>query len=313
MLLPDSEPPLPHELGPRRQHVASGHRQAIGAHVVEHLHGAAFVVAVVGVAIVGEVHGADGLERRRPVHGHLQGVEAAIGRAEHAHVAVAPGLLGHPGDGCHAIELLLRAVFVQRRALRVAAAAHVEARRRDPALGKVVMDGEISPIAIALAVGIIVEHDGEPARRIGPEEIGGQRNPVGHRDAHAALVADTVPRLKDGPFLLTLHSYLHTSTCRPACLTDGAGPLPALSRPTGPRPAIAPAAPPPAPWPNSGRPRRDPARPHRARARWTSSGRRQRRNGYENGSPMGDSWGWGSLRAPASDAGPVADADRPRG
>ena len=91
-----------------RQHV---HRRHVVAVVdeVDQPQRAAAPVHVVGPAVVAGVDRADRLQRRRPLAGHLQGVEAGVRRAVHADAAVAPLLAGQPGDHLGQVALLLRA------------------------------------------------------------------------------------------------------------------------------------------------------------------------------------------------------------
>src|SRR5262249_35439392 len=139
-LLPQLGPARAGVLLDRRQGVHGHHRAAVGADVVVHAHVAAWsVVAVVGVAVVSGVHGDDGLQARRPLHGHLDAGEAAVGGPEHAHVAVAPRLFGAPLDGIEAVPLLDGHVLVGVDALRAARAADVEADADEAALGEVVV------------------------------------------------------------------------------------------------------------------------------------------------------------------------------
>ena len=197
VLLPDRLPALAGQVRPRRQEVAADHRQPVGADVVEHLQGAALVVAVVGVAAVGEVHGTDRRQRRRAQHRDLERVEAAVRGAEHADLAVAPGLLGQPGDRRRAVELLLPAVLVEGRALRVAGAAHVDARDDEAPFGQVAVAPVALPARVVLAVWQVLEQGrARPAglaRPVGHEQIRRQRHPVRHGDAPAAHPADVVP------------------------------------------------------------------------------------------------------------------------
>ncbi len=101
---------------------------------------------VVGVAVVGEVHGDDGFELRRAAGGDLQGVEAAPRFAKEADVAGAPGLVGDPGQHGQGVVLLLGQVFVVQDAVGLAAAAHVHAD------GGVAVSGEVG-VALGVAHG----------------------------------------------------------------------------------------------------------------------------------------------------------------
>ncbi len=115
------------------------HRKAIRCHIVEHLHRATFIVAIVGVAVIGEVHRADCLERGWPMHGNLNRVEAAIRSAEHPYLAVTPRLLCHPGNRFDSILLFLHRILIAGYAARAARTTHVNAQGRKATLGKIGM------------------------------------------------------------------------------------------------------------------------------------------------------------------------------
>src|SRR5690348_9666593 len=81
-------------------------------------------------------------------HGHLDGIEAAPGYAEHADTAVRPGPSREPGDHLLAIFLLLCRVLARRRG----AAAVAETPDVDP-YADVAMTGKV---AVRRVVGRII-------------------------------------------------------------------------------------------------------------------------------------------------------------
>ena len=116
-------------VAPHRRHGRQhGHRRHVVVVVdeVDQPQRAAAPVHVVGPPVVAGVDRADRLERRRPLGGDLQRVEAGVRRAPHADVAVAPVLLGQPRDDRDQVGLLGLGVLVRRVAGRRAGAAHVD-------------------------------------------------------------------------------------------------------------------------------------------------------------------------------------------
>ena len=190
---PHVAPAVADDLGVGRQGAECEHRRGPGDRVVEQA--AAHVVAVVGIAVVGRAAGDDGLQGRRAVAGDLQGVEAAPGNAHHADRAAAPGLGGEPGDDLDRVALLLRQVFVEQQAVRIAGAAHVDAD------GGIAMPGEVGmhlPVAqhrsVPSPIGQVFEDgrhralqgiDGQPKRRGEPGAVG-KRDPLGRDGAYLA-------------------------------------------------------------------------------------------------------------------------------
>ena len=112
-----------------------GHRgKSIAGDHVEHpvdevnsLEGAAHVVDVVGVAVVGGVDGGDGTERRWAQARNLERAESRPRGAVHADPPVRPLLLGKPGDHLADVVVLLGRVLVGGEAARRAGAPDVEA------------------------------------------------------------------------------------------------------------------------------------------------------------------------------------------
>ena len=108
---------------------------------------------IICVAVGAGVHGQDGLERRRLQHGHLNGGEAAVADAPHAHAAIAPRLRRQPRHHIKAIQRLGSRVLVQRHAGAAARAAHIHAAARKAALRQVTharMVGLVAPVIFAV-------------------------------------------------------------------------------------------------------------------------------------------------------------------
>ena len=171
---------------------------------------AAHVVDVVRVAVVGEVHGDDALEGGRTPGRHLERVEAAPTLAEHADPAVAPGLGRDPRDDLERVVLLLLQVLVDEQAGGLAAAAHVDAKRRVAVPGEEGMHRLVAPRgAVAGAVGDVFEDRGH--RMLG--RVAGQpvahREPgaVGERDEFALDLADLAGKGLDYRCLFRRHRF----------------------------------------------------------------------------------------------------------
>ena len=181
-------PAVAPDLRHRRQH---RHRRHVVVVVdeVDHPQRAAAPVHVVGPPVVAGVDRADGLERRRPLGGDLQRVEAGVRRAPHADVAVAPVLVGQPRDHRDQVGLLGLRVLVRGVAGRRAGAADV-----DPAHGVPELVAE-PPVAlgvrrrqVVLAIGQRLQQARlRPAVVVGEEERGCQLDPVRHGDADLGL------------------------------------------------------------------------------------------------------------------------------
>ena len=149
---------------------------------VELFQGAAVVVDVVGVAVVGGEDRHDRLERRRLFQRHLQRVEAAVAGAEHADRAQRPGLCREPVDHPHEVVALRRRVLVGGDPARGARAADVEPAHHVPAVGQ---RGVVpAPRAhVVLAIGERVQQGGpRPLARIRKEQRRRQLDAVGHLD-----------------------------------------------------------------------------------------------------------------------------------
>ena len=88
-------------------------------------------VHVVGVAVVGRIHGRDRPQRRRPQGRKLDAAEPAVGHAPRGHRAGAPRLRRHPRDDVVAVVLLGLGVLVLRpRPASCRCRAHPGAHRR---------------------------------------------------------------------------------------------------------------------------------------------------------------------------------------
>ncbi len=128
----------------------------------EHLVGqkaTAHVVGIVGVPVIGRVHGDDRLQCGRAPGGDLQAVESPPRLADHPDVAAAPRLGGNPGDGLDGVVLLLERVLVDEHAVGVSAAPDVEPHSRIPVTGEVaeatlIVNGE----QVVLAVRDVLEN-----------------------------------------------------------------------------------------------------------------------------------------------------------
>ena len=120
--------------------------------------GAAHVVHVVGVAIVGRADRDDGLERRRPARRNLQPVEAAPRDPHHADRAAAPRLRGEPGDDLKGVVLLLPGVLVGQQAVGFTAAPDIDPHAGIAMTGQPRIGERVALIgAVALAVGQIFQ------------------------------------------------------------------------------------------------------------------------------------------------------------
>ena len=138
-----------------------GEEEAAPAEIGRGELGAAHVVHVVGVAVVGRAQRDDGLERRRLQGRDLQGVEAAPRDAEHADRAAAPWLAGEPVDHLQRIVEFRLAVFVGEHALGVAAAADVDAHRGVAVPGEVRVGERVALTrSVTLAIGQILQQRG---------------------------------------------------------------------------------------------------------------------------------------------------------
>ena len=155
--------------------------------------GAAHVMHVVAIAIVGRAQRDDRLERRRPARRDLQRVEATPRDAEHADCAAAPRLGRQPGDDLERVVLLLPAVLVGQHAVGLARAADVDAHGGVAVAGEVRM-GERVPLRrpVALAVGQILEQggDGGALRVLRQPQPRGEAGAVGERDPGVLDLAD---------------------------------------------------------------------------------------------------------------------------
>ena len=115
----------------------------------------------------------------------LERVEAAPGVAHHPDPPGAPRLGGEPGDHLHRVVLLQREVLVGEHALRVAAAAHVDADARVAVPGDVGMRERV-PLRgpLAPAVREVLEDRRHRAR------LGVDREPHARREPRPVLQRD---------------------------------------------------------------------------------------------------------------------------
>ena len=216
-LEPGLAPALAVDLGVGRHRVEGEHRGAPGEHL-QGQHGAASVVDVVGVPIVGRAERYHGLELGRAQSGHLQRAEAAPGDPDHSAGTGAPGLFAEPAQHVHRVLLLLGRVFVLQQPVRLAAAANVHAHPRIAVTGDV---GEARGVtrsgAIALAVGDVV-HDGRHRAVLGV---------LGKPDAcaHPAPVGKRDPDVLERPYRAgEVGDYAHQASSSRRCSSRrGAG------------------------------------------------------------------------------------------
>ncbi len=146
---------------------------------------AAHVVDVVRVAVVGRARRENRAQRGRAASRDLECVEPAPGVAHHSHPAGAPRLGGEPGDDLHRVVLLEREVLVGENAIRVAAAAHVDADARVAVSGDVGMRERVplrGPLAPAIRQ---IFEDGRHRARLGID-----REPHARREPRPVLQRD---------------------------------------------------------------------------------------------------------------------------
>jgi hypothetical protein len=193
VLLPDRRPVLARPLRIGRERVVGDHEVAVVTDVVVLAQEPAAVVAVVRVAVVGEVHRDDRRQVRRLVGRDLKRREAAVRDAHLVDVAVAEGLSRQPLDRVVAVELLLEHVLVGARPFGAAGAANVDARDGIPVLREVLVEPRARR-HLVLAVRDVLHDDGNGLGRIwiGEVEVGGETDAVAHRDEDVLLDLDTV-------------------------------------------------------------------------------------------------------------------------
>jgi hypothetical protein len=144
-------------------------------------------VHVLLVEILGCIDGDDRLERGRVAQRHLDRVEAAPGDAEHADIAVGPGLLRQPVDDDLAIVLLDVRVFVRNQAaLARTGAANIDRGDDVAALHEVRVERKVPGACLGLAIRQVLEQHWVPfaspatCRHI---QIRRQSHAIPHRDA----------------------------------------------------------------------------------------------------------------------------------
>ena len=185
VLLPHGGPLFAAVLRIGRHGVHADHRYPVGADVVVTTPGAAAVVALVRVAVVGEVHGNDRRQVLGPMGGDLHGRETAVGAADHADLAGAPGLPRDPVYCMYCVELFLRCVLVGVRALTAAGAAAIESRADETVSGELVLQAGVGR-GVVLAVGDVLEQ--QRLRRLlpiavaqGDVQVHGELGAIAHR------------------------------------------------------------------------------------------------------------------------------------
>ena len=139
------------------------------------------------------------LQRGRALGGHVQRVEAAVGRAVHADVAVAPVLGGEPCDHLGQVALLLVRVFVGRPSAAAARAADIQTGHR--VVEFVAQPGVFGAVGrgqVVLAVRQRLE-DARLCTALGKVERDGEALTVRHRD----------PLIATGPCHGTPNSRAH--------------------------------------------------------------------------------------------------------
>src|SRR5262245_58405977 len=118
---------------------------------------AAPVMAVVGIAVVGEIHRDDRPQVRRPERGDLEGSKADVGDPHHVDIAVAERLRSEPLDGVVAVPLLSRDILIRRDAAGCSGTADVYPGYDVSVLGQV----GVEPLPgrdFVLAVGDVLHH-----------------------------------------------------------------------------------------------------------------------------------------------------------
>jgi hypothetical protein len=153
--------------------------------------------------------GDDGLQAGRAACRNLQAVEAAPGDPEHPGPAVAPRLTGEPGEHGDAVVLLLLEILVEEDALRVAAAAQVDADAGIAVAGEIRVPRRVADrSAVVLPVRDVLEQGRHRLglRRLREPDLRRQAGPVGDGDPVVLddlhLVGEVAPN--------RLHTYWST-------------------------------------------------------------------------------------------------------
>jgi hypothetical protein len=157
-------------------------------------------VHVVGVPVVGRGDRDDASQARWSTGGDLQRVEPAPGDAHHPGRAVAPRLLGQPGQYLLGVTELTLEVLVGEHALGVAAPPQV-----DPHAG-VAVTGEVGMVdrvpfgrQVAASVGDHLQDSGDRLLVGGHRtpDPGGEPGAVVDGDPHRRVLADLVGQVGD--------------------------------------------------------------------------------------------------------------------
>nr|WP_263433867.1 hypothetical protein [Chromohalobacter salexigens] len=169
------------------------------------------------IAVDGGTDGDDRAERRRLARGHLQRIEAAPGNAQHADAAAAPGLLGEPGDRGDDVVLLAGQVFVFQHAVRVTAAAQIDAQRGVAVAGEVGMHAlVVGTGGIPLAVGNALDDRGDGmGLGVGrPPHSCRESAAVGQRNEQCRFLDDRVREVTHFPGIGLASTRKHGASCR---------------------------------------------------------------------------------------------------
>ncbi len=143
------------------------------------------IVRVVRVSVVGRTLRHDRFERGRAHRRGLKGGKAAPGDAAHAHGAIRPSLPRKPRNHLDRIVLLLLQVLIDQEPVRLAGAADVHAREREPIGNEGARPLVVAAaLQIALAVRNVFEDD--RYRRA----VGAQGNPLPDPEPGAVLERD---------------------------------------------------------------------------------------------------------------------------
>ena len=139
MFFPDPRPIPAAVFGIRRHRVHANHRTTIRPDIVVAAQGTAAIVAIVGITVIGEIHGDNGREVRWTVCSDLYRSEPAIRCPKHRNLATTPRLRRKPFYRFNAILLFTWRVFIRIDPLAAACTATVQPCPDEPVLCKVVM------------------------------------------------------------------------------------------------------------------------------------------------------------------------------
>ncbi len=152
-------------------------------------------MAVIGVAVVGEIDGNDTGQVRGRMRGNLKRRKAAIGYAHHIDMAIAPWLLREPLHGVIAIQLFLERIFVGAAPFRRSRTPDVDPGDDIALARQEEIEGSCIQIHIVLAIGSVF-HDNRPPICTMPAsrhvQISGQARAVAHRDEDVLDQSDAI-------------------------------------------------------------------------------------------------------------------------